>query len=119
MTTVLILTRLMLFVGFLDTSVSTAGQAERNGKYKVFSTFIWTMLTVLKEIGAPALTVRVTIVDILRMFFLSAVVSSRFSPHLFLKLRLASSRISLIYRNCSIYQIYDDKFKFIPPNPSE
>ena len=21
--------------------------------------------------------------------------------------------------NCSIYQIYDDKFKFIPPNPSE
>ena len=80
MTTVLILTRLMLFVGFLDTSITTDGQAERNGKYNVFSTFIWTMLTVLKEIGAPALTVRVpVIVDILRMFFLSAVVGSRIS----------------------------------------
>ena len=79
MTTVLILTLLMLFVGFLDTSITTDGQADRNGKYKVASTFIWTMLNVLVEIGAPAVTERVTIVNILRMFFLSAVVGSRIS----------------------------------------
>ena len=84
MNAVLISTLLMLFVGFLGTSIAPAGQANINGKYKEFSTFVWTMLNVLVKIGAPALTARVPIfgVIIFGMFFLSAVVSSIISPQL-------------------------------------
>ena len=89
----------MLFVGFSGTSVAPAGRGERNGKYKVFSTFIWTMLDVLVEIGIPAITGRVPvlIVNILKMFFFSAVVSSRYSPYQFLNSKLTSSRITMIF----------------------
>ena len=70
MTTDLVLTLLMLFVGLLDTPVTQTGQADIiYGVSKMITKFTWAMLIVVADTGVLVLTKRVLIVDMIKMFF--------------------------------------------------
>ena len=73
MTTVLMITLLMLFVGFLDSPVTPTGQADKYGIFKMITKLKWAMLIAVADTGVFVLTKRGLIVGTIKMFFFYAV----------------------------------------------